>query len=550
MADNAGLSAALDGIPMVADAAARDARFPLATRKQNQRVFRLDTGVQQRWSGSTWVDDSVGNVVSIMAHGDVATDASVACQAAIDAAPNGAVILISPGAYTFSSVTPTIAGRTDLTFVAHGATITLSGANRQALLLSGTNTRIRWYGGRIVGSGVVADNHQAIGTVVDPPPAGTITRDLLVSDLAFESVVRGLYVTVQTLGEASDITYRRCTATNIVGTASGTGYAFALSGVYGGAMESLREDGAKRHGFYISASQRIQLRDLRSINHSGEVALTIARSGSVTLDGLVIHGATGNGAMSVEPHESDTSADTARIQLRNITITDTAAGQQDVLIGGADPATSSVLSDVLIDGLTVRRIAGETALVESVLIRHGTNITVRNVHYYATGAYTGQKSVVYLAAQGGDTYTSNVTVEGVRARAPNLGVGGTLSCVEVNTPLCSGSQRLTFRDNEGTTGGASISRAVVYDAARTNTQIEARGNRMHGALSGTAVLVAGTVTVATAEVQTGDRIMLSRQATGGTVGHLSIGTITDGSTFVITSSSATDTSTIFWEIVH
>lgn len=53
------LAPALDAIPMVADAASRDLRFPFATRVQNQRVFRLDTGVQERWTGSAWVDDTV-----------------------------------------------------------------------------------------------------------------------------------------------------------------------------------------------------------------------------------------------------------------------------------------------------------------------------------------------------------------------------------------------------------------------------------------------------------------------------------------------------------
>ena len=79
----------------------------------------------------------------------------------------------------------------------------------------------------------------------------------------------------------------------------------------------------------------------------------------------------------------------------------------------------------------------------------------------------------------------------------------------------------------------------------------ARGNKSSaGALQGTAVLVAGTVTVATTEVRTGDKVLISRTTTGGTVGHLSVGTITNATSFVINSSSGTDTWTVFWQIIH
>lgn len=70
------------------------------------------------------------------------------------------------------------------------------------------------------------------------------------------------------------------------------------------------------------------------------------------------------------------------------------------------------------------------------------------------------------------------------------------------------------------------------------------------ATSGVAVLVAGTKTVATTSVKTGDRVILTRQLTGGTVGHLTLGTIVNNTSFVIDSSSSSDTSTIYWVIVR
>lgn len=67
---------------------------------------------------------------------------------------------------------------------------------------------------------------------------------------------------------------------------------------------------------------------------------------------------------------------------------------------------------------------------------------------------------------------------------------------------------------------------------------------------GSAVLVAGTKTVSTTSVATGDKVFLTRLVTGGTVGNLSVGTITDATSFVINSDSNTETSTIAWMIVR
>jgi hypothetical protein len=122
----------------------------------------------------------------------------------------------------------------------------------------------------------------------------------------------------------------------------------------------------------------------------------------------------------------------------------------------------------------------------------------------------------------------------------------------------------TFDSNGGTgvilTGSPDV-RSLKNNMARANTTAQfnlgtaviasRRGNQYSvGASDGVAVLVGGTVTVNTAEVQAGDRIQLTRTVTGGAVGHLTVGAIVAGTSLVITSSSGTDTSTIFWEIVH
>lgn len=98
----------------------------------------------------------------------------------------------------------------------------------------------------------------------------------------------------------------------------------------------------------------------------------------------------------------------------------------------------------------------------------------------------------------------------------------------------------------------AVSSVTTAFANATGTRVQRARNRLSiaGAASGRSTLVAGTVTVNTTEVQTGDNIRLTRDVAGGTLGHVSVGTITSGTSFTITSSSATDTSTVFWEIVH
>ncbi len=71
-----------------------------------------------------------------------------------------------------------------------------------------------------------------------------------------------------------------------------------------------------------------------------------------------------------------------------------------------------------------------------------------------------------------------------------------------------------------------------------------------GAVIGSAVLVTGTKTVSTTAVTASSLIFLTNGLVGGTVGILSIGTITAGTSFVINSSSGTDTSTVNWWIVN
>lgn len=67
---------------------------------------------------------------------------------------------------------------------------------------------------------------------------------------------------------------------------------------------------------------------------------------------------------------------------------------------------------------------------------------------------------------------------------------------------------------------------------------------------GVSTLVGGTVTVSNTSVTASTRIFTARQTAGGTLGHLSIGTVVPATSFIINSSSATDTSIIAWLLIE
>lgn len=67
---------------------------------------------------------------------------------------------------------------------------------------------------------------------------------------------------------------------------------------------------------------------------------------------------------------------------------------------------------------------------------------------------------------------------------------------------------------------------------------------------GTSTLVGGTVTVSTTAVTASSKIYLTVGVAGGTQGTLSVGTVTAGTSFVINSTSGTETSQVNWWIIN
>jgi hypothetical protein len=112
-----------------------------------------------------------------------------------------------------------------------------------------------------------------------------------------------------------------------------------------------------------------------------------------------------------------------------------------------------------------------------------------------------------------------------------LSVAGTLSTTSLNTIQA---------------GGNLVSALGVLDIQSAGSGLKvAEGSN---AKQGTAVLAAGTVTVANTSVTANSRIFLTSNADGGTPGFVRVSARVAGTSFTITSSSGTDTSTIGYEI--
>ena len=149
--------------------------------------------------------------------------------------------------------------------------------------------------------------------------------------------------------------------------------------------------------------------------------------------------------------------------------------------------------------------------------------------------------VVLNAAVSGDSMT--VHVEGIVPVTAGAGGVTAGSLVEV---LAAG----TVQDiSTGTVVGRALTAAASGELASI-LLLPVKRQAPGIVAAGTATLVAGTVTVTNAAVLSTDKIFVTRMTTGGTVGHLRVGTITDNTSFVLEASVNTDTSTVAWLIVR
>ena len=174
-----------------------------------------------------------------------------------------------------------------------------------------------------------------------------------------------------------------------------------------------------------------------------------------------------------------------------------------------------------------------------IQINGATSYPVENVDVFDNDVSESGLSGIRISG----TTIKGLTVDNNRLISNGkLGTGGNTAPISVgaNAVWADGSMRgnvyLDYAGVPTQDASASISSSATMTGVFTD-------------LSGTATLVAGTVTVTRQQITANSIVRISRRATGGTAGHLSVA-LTAGTSFTINSSSGSDTSTVLWEIVQ
>ncbi len=211
------------------------------------------------------------------------------------------------------------------------------------------------------------------------------------------------------------------------------------------------------------------------------------------------------------------------------------------------------------------QLNGGNANGDSTVDRAGGNVTLTcgNSKGSATGGvltFTGGTGGVGTGTAGAAGGAWNATAGAGGVGSASGGAGGTIT-ISAGTGGASGTPgaggNIIFRTalttsitehfRVGNDGHSTVTAGDLKIATAGNgLQVKGGAN----CKINTAVLVAGTVTVANTAVTANSRIFLTSQVDGGTPGFLRITAKTAGTSFVITSSNAADTSTVAWMIVE
>lgn len=224
-------------------------------------------------------------------------------------------------------------------------------------------------------------------------------------------------------------------------------------------------------------------------------------------------------------------------------------GQLPIGSTGADPVPGSITSSN--SSITVTSGAGTLALT----VTQATT-TQLGGSTLATGAeaVTGTDASKLITPS---TLTSRLaapgTIGGTTPGAGHFTTLDTTTTITAGTTLTATLGAITATNGnfvKGTAGNKD-----VYNSVATTTTAGANS-------AGTVTLVGGTATVATTAVTASSKIRWARQGIGATgaaaLGHVTIGTISAGVSFVInsvqaadaTALQASDVSSIWWEIVN
>lgn len=423
------------------------------------------------------------NVLDYVAPGYVqgTTDITAAAQACVNAAPDYSTIIYPAmgTAYKQTGVV-NLANRNGLCFIGWGATIQLSGVGAQAFRFANSSicNDIAFYGFRVLGSGVVLDDHSGFGTIVGAGPnvSGTNIRFI---NLHVENCVRGIHMESSTTNWR-DVGIIGCRFINIVGTGSGQGYGVAVASVLGVYGIGNYFDLCQRHSWYDANSQDSLILGNTFRRHrqgvaSGAVvsALVISRRPNAKIIGNSFDTCS-DCALSIESDESDVAQPQYNIIIQGNNFHDSV--HWDVVIGSSAAATSGELSDVVLSGNVFTRTEVATAGIESVRVYNCNGLTMANNTWRMRNAYTVQKAAVVLGtAAVAASFLKDIKFFGNRC---NITMNGPAAYfIEMTAPICGGTSTVVV-DNTTLDIGAASGGLIVYDAALTNPNIRSSNNNV------------------------------------------------------------------------
>lgn len=207
------------------------------------------------------------------------------------------------------------------------------------------------------------------------------------------------------------------------------------------------------------------------------------------------------------------------IVLENVTSRLSKTGFRGIELGNVNGARlSGVSSNNARGGVVV--LAGDSVTISMTTMDNGTDAA--NTY---DGIATASSRTKFYGCRSGNT-----SATGQRYGINSTGNYDSIQCNDLT---------------RNQTDGYSISGSnVMKDQNRLST------SATPGPTQGSGVLVAGTVTIVTDEIRTGDTVLLERFTAGGTQGIVGVSTITNATSFVLLSSNVADTSTYTYSIRH
>jgi hypothetical protein len=236
-------------------------------------------------------------------------------------------------------------------------------------------------------------------------------------------------------------------------------------------------------------------------------------------------------------------------------------------INWSGTATGHVLNCRFSSPVVATGVAG---VQQTINVAAGQGVRVLNTDFQGSGAssanwFTNLPMVVTRVDGTNMEHIGNLDVRlptGTRVSLRPVAAGNNALAINVNGAdsvdrfrlLGSGNQefgtgavaRDTTWGRQGTAQIGSPDSDIIIGLAGKGLRVKEGTN----ARQGTVTLVAGAATVANTSITATSRVQLTSQADGGTPGWLRVSTRTVGTSFVITSSSSSDTSTVAYFITE